>query len=145
MIKLVFATETLAVGVNLPARTVVIDRVTCPDGQGRSTMSAADFTQLAGRAGRRGLDDIGHVVVPWHSDVSFPEVAGLAGGRPSRIASMLRCTPTLVAGFAGRADYPDGRAPSTVRWLDGSTRARPAKCGRICAPGPPSWRAPPRG
>ena len=121
LIKVVFATETLAVGVNLPARTVVIDRVTRPDGQGRSTMSAAEFTQLAGRAGRRGLDVAGHVVVPWQADVSFPEVAGLAGGRPRRIASMLRCSPTLVAGLAARSASEDALVHldrSLFAWLD---------------------------
>ena len=86
LVKVAFATETLALGVNLPARTVVIDRVTRAEAEG-GVMSAATFAQLAGRAGRRGLDRAGVAVVPWSEDVSFLQVASLVDGRQQGLRS----------------------------------------------------------
>lgn len=105
LVKLAFATETLAVGINLPARATVIDRVTRPESQGGEMLDGDEFAQLAGRAGRRGLDRVGYAIVPWAPDVAFYRVAGLAGGSPTRLASQLACTPTMVASLAIR--FPD--------------------------------------
>lgn len=102
LLKVIFATETLAVGVNLPARTTVIDRVMRPESQGGELLAGDEFAQLAGRAGRRGLDDVGYAVVPWAPDVAFYRVAGLAGGAPGTLESQLQCTPTMVASLAHR-------------------------------------------
>ncbi|MGI8791839.1 MAG: DEAD/DEAH box helicase [Acidimicrobiales bacterium] len=108
LVKLVFATETLAVGVNLPARTTIIDRVTRPESQGGEVLRGDEFTQLAGRAGRRGLDPVGYSVVPWAPDIPFYRVAGLAGGTPALLESQLQCTPTMVASLAHRFDTTSG-------------------------------------
>ena len=109
LVKVVFATETLAVGVNLPARTVVIDRVARPEGHGGGLLTATEFAQLAGRAGRRGIDDIGYVVVPWGSDVSFHQVFGLAGGRPAPLVSSFHPTPAMVANLVARRSADGAR------------------------------------
>ena len=63
LIKVVFATETLALGINMPARSVVIERLTKWNGSAHVALSAGEYTQLTGRAGRRGLDDHGNAVV----------------------------------------------------------------------------------
>jgi ATP-dependent RNA helicase HelY len=97
LVKVVFATETLALGVNLPARSVVIDRVSRSGASGGEVVTGAEFAQLAGRAGRRGLDSVGYVVVPWSRDVGFHRVAGLAGGRTEPLRSHFRATPAMAA------------------------------------------------
>ncbi|MEQ7007279.1 DEAD/DEAH box helicase [Actinopolymorpha sp. B17G11] len=94
LVKVAFATETLALGVNLPARTVVIDRVVRASGE---LLAAGEFSQLAGRAGRRGIDETGHVVVPWSPHVPFHRVAALAGGHLASIRSAFRVTPAMAA------------------------------------------------
>lgn len=61
--QLLFATETFAMGVNMPARTVVFDSVVKFDGLRIRTLLPAEYIQMAGRAGRRGLDDTGKVII----------------------------------------------------------------------------------
>ena len=111
LVKVVFATETLALGVNLPARTVVIDRVTRANGpHGGETLTTAEFAQLAGRAGRRGLDRVGNVVVPWSPDIGLHRVTGLAGGRADTLRSHYRATPAMVANLVHAYGPEEGRA-----------------------------------
>ena len=62
-VKLLFATETFAMGVNMPARTVVFDNVRKHDGTQFRTLLPAEYIQMAGRAGRRGLDSTGTVIL----------------------------------------------------------------------------------
>ena len=110
LVKVVFATETLALGVNLPARTVVIDRVTRTNGpHGGETLTTAEFAQLAGRAGRRGLDRVGNVVVPWSPDIGLHRVTGLAGGRADTLRSHYRATPAMVANLVHAYGPSEGR------------------------------------
>src|SRR5699024_402009 len=65
LIKVVFATETLALGINMPARTVVIEKLVKFDGESHKDITPGEYTQLTGRAGRRGIDVEGHAVVMW--------------------------------------------------------------------------------
>ncbi|MGH3542683.1 MAG: DEAD/DEAH box helicase, partial [Mycobacterium sp.] len=84
LIKAVFATETLALGINMPARTVVLERLVKFNGEEHVPLTPGEYTQLTGRAGRRGIDVEGHAVVIWHpgENTSEPaEVAGLASTR----------------------------------------------------------------
>ena len=84
LVKAVFATETLALGINMPARTVVLERLVKYNGEQHAPLTPGEYTQLTGRAGRRGIDIEGHAVVLWHADdeASNPaEVAGLASTR----------------------------------------------------------------
>jgi ATP-dependent RNA helicase HelY len=81
LVKAVFATETLALGINMPARTVVLERLVKFNGEQHAPLTPGEYTQLTGRAGRRGIDVEGHAVVLWHPDVEPVDVAGLASTR----------------------------------------------------------------
>ena len=81
LIRAVFATETLALGINMPARTVVVERLDKWNGETHADLTAGEYTQLTGRAGRRGIDVEGHAVVLWQRGVDPIAVAGLAGTR----------------------------------------------------------------
>ena len=83
LVKVVFATETLAVGINMPARSVVIEKLTKFTGEHHEQLTPGEYTQLTGRAGRRGIDNLGHAVVLWSPLVRFDQVAELAGSRRS--------------------------------------------------------------
>src|SRR5688572_16855646 len=88
--KVVFATETLALGINMPARTVVIEKLTKWNGETHADLSPGEYTQLTGRAGRRGLDTEGHGVVLWQPGMNPGEVAGLASTRTYPLRSSFR-------------------------------------------------------
>src|SRR6185436_16772922 len=81
LVKAVFATETLALGINMPARTVLLERLVKFNGEQHMPLTPGEYTQLTGRAGRRGIDVEGHAVVLWHPDIDPAEVAGLASTR----------------------------------------------------------------
>ena len=107
LVPVVFATETLAMGLNLPARTVVIDRVVRADGE---FLTGSSFAQLAGRAGRRGIDRTGNAVVPWSAEVGFHQVAALAEGRLAPLRSHLHPTAAMVANLVRLGSPDDARA-----------------------------------
>ncbi len=104
LVKVVFATETLALGINMPARTVVIEKLTKFTGERHEFLTPGQYTQLTGRAGRRGIDDHGHAVVLWSPFVTFDEVAGLAASRTFRLTSSFRPTYNMAANLVRR--YP---------------------------------------
>ncbi len=79
--KVVFATETLALGINMPARSVVLEKLVKWDGQSHAQVTAAEYTQLTGRAGRRGIDVEGHAVVLYSGGLDPVALAGLASRR----------------------------------------------------------------
>ena len=97
LVKVVFATETLAVGVNMPARTVVIEKLTKFTGEQHTALTPGEYTQLTGRAGRRGIDPIGHAVVLWNPFVPFDQVAELAQSREFHLNSAFRPTYNMAA------------------------------------------------
>jgi ATP-dependent RNA helicase HelY len=80
LMEVVFATDTLALGVNMPARSVVIGRMSKWDGRRRRLLTPNEFQQMAGRAGRRGMDPLGHVVVPYSPWFTFRETLDIATG-----------------------------------------------------------------
>ena len=88
--KVVFATETLALGINMPARTVVIEKLTKWNGENHADITPGEYTQLVGRAGRRGLDVEGHGVVLWQPGMNPRELAGLASTRTYPLRSSFR-------------------------------------------------------
>ncbi len=100
--KAVFATETLALGVNMPARSVVIERLTKFTGERRELLTPGEYTQLTGRAGRRGIDDIGYAIVLWSPFVPFEQVASLASSRTYALRSAFRPTYNMAANLVRR-------------------------------------------
>jgi ATP-dependent RNA helicase HelY len=92
LVKVVFATETLALGINMPARTVVLERLDKYNGEGRVQITPGEYTQLTGRAGRRGIDTQGHSVVQWAANLDPATVAGLASKRTYPLISPFRPT-----------------------------------------------------
>ena len=97
LIKVVFATETLAVGINMPARTVVIDKLTKFTGEHHAMLTPGEYTQLTGRAGRRGIDALGQAIVLWNPFTTFEQVAGLASSRWFHLNSAFRPTYNMAA------------------------------------------------
>src|SRR5205085_11770012 len=90
LVRAVFATETLALGINMPARTVVIEKLDKWNGETHADITPGEYTQLTGRAGRRGLDVEGHAVVLWQPGINPVEVAGLASTRTYPLRSSFR-------------------------------------------------------
>jgi ATP-dependent RNA helicase HelY len=90
LVKVVFATETLSLGINMPAKTVVIEDLWKFQGERHELLTPGEYTQLAGRAGRRGIDPIGHAVVVFQRQVPFERVAGLAATRTYDLTSSFR-------------------------------------------------------
>ncbi|MGB6206401.1 DEAD/DEAH box helicase [Mycobacterium sp.] len=105
LIKAVFATETLALGINMPARTVVLERLVKFNGEQHLPLTPGEYTQLTGRAGRRGIDIEGHAVVLWHpgDPTSEPaEVAGLASTRTFPLRSSFAPSYNMTINLVNR-------------------------------------------
>jgi ATP-dependent RNA helicase HelY len=102
LIRAVFATETLALGINMPARTVVIERLDKWNGENHADLTPGEYTQLTGRAGRRGIDVEGHAVVLWQPGVDPLAVAGLAGTRTYPLSSSFRPSYNMAVNLVGR-------------------------------------------
>ncbi len=88
LVRVVFATETLALGINMPARTVVLEKMVKFNGDAHVDLTPGQYTQLTGRAGRRGIDTIGNAVVQWAPAMDPRQVAGLASTRTYPLISL---------------------------------------------------------
>jgi ATP-dependent RNA helicase HelY len=96
LLKVVFATETLALGVNMPARTVVLEKLEKFNGEARVPITPGEYTQLTGRAGRRGIDVEGHSVIQWTAGLDPQAVASLASRRSYPLVSSFRPTYNMA-------------------------------------------------
>ena len=96
LLKVVFATETLALGVNMPARTVVLEKLEKFNGEARVPITPGEYTQLTGRAGRRGIDVEGHSVIQWAAGLDPQAVASLASRRSYPLVSSFRPTYNMA-------------------------------------------------
>ncbi|MEU9235475.1 DEAD/DEAH box helicase [Streptomyces subrutilus] len=90
LVKAVFATETLALGINMPARTVILEKLVKWNGEQHADITPGEYTQLTGRAGRRGIDVEGHAVVLWQRGMDPVALAGLAGTRTYPLRSSFK-------------------------------------------------------
>jgi ATP-dependent RNA helicase HelY len=108
LVKVVFATETLSLGINMPARSVVIEKLSKFTGEHHEFLTPGEYTQLTGRAGRRGIDDVGYAIVCWSPFVPFDQVAGLASRRTYALTSSFRPTYNMAANLVAR--YPADEA-----------------------------------
>src|ERR1700730_3191080 len=106
LVRALFAPETLALGINMPARTVVIEKLDKWNGETHANLTAGEYTQLTGRAGRRGIEVKGHAVVLWQPGMDPGAVAGLASTRTYPLNSSFRPSYNMavnLTGWAGRA------------------------------------------
>ncbi|HEY1670926.1 MAG TPA: DEAD/DEAH box helicase [Trebonia sp.] len=102
LVRAVFATETLALGINMPARTVVLEKLDKWNGEGHVALTPGEYTQLTGRAGRRGIDVEGHAVVLWQPGMDPGGVAGLAGTRTYPLNSSFRPSYNMAVNLTAR-------------------------------------------
>jgi ATP-dependent RNA helicase HelY len=102
LIKIVFATETLALGINMPARTVVLEKLMKWNGEAHLPITPGEYTQLTGRAGRRGIDIEGNAVIQWSPTVDSSTAAGLASTRTYPLRSSFTPTYNMAINLIGR-------------------------------------------
>nr|WP_253941356.1 DEAD/DEAH box helicase [Microbacterium sp. SYP-A9085] len=108
LVKAVFATETLALGINMPARTVVLEKLEKFNGEARVAITSGEYTQLTGRAGRRGIDVEGHAVIQWTEAMDPQSVAALASRRTYPLNSSFRPTYNMAVNLIDQ--FGRGRA-----------------------------------
>ena len=108
LVKVVFATETLALGINMPARTVVLEKLEKFNGENRVAVTPGEYTQLTGRAGRRGIDSVGHAVVVWGEHLDPNLVTSLASKRSYPLNSSFRPSYNMAVNLLQR--MPDEAA-----------------------------------
>ncbi|CAA9232481.1 MAG: FIG005666: putative helicase [uncultured Corynebacteriales bacterium] len=109
LVKAVFATETLALGINMPARSVVLERLVKFNGETHADITPGEYTQLTGRAGRRGIDVEGHAVVLWSPGVDPVQVAGLASTRTYPLRSSFRPSYNMAVNLAAQLSRQQAR------------------------------------
>ncbi|MBD5787473.1 DEAD/DEAH box helicase [Cellulosimicrobium terreum] len=102
LVKVVFATETLALGINMPARSVVMEKLVKWDGTAHVDVTPGEYTQLTGRAGRRGIDVEGHAVVVDHAGLDPVHLAGLASKRLYPLRSSFRPTYNMAVNLVAQ-------------------------------------------
>ncbi|MGZ4582734.1 MAG: DEAD/DEAH box helicase, partial [Nocardioidaceae bacterium] len=102
LVKAVFATETLALGINMPARSVVLEKLTKWNGETHAEVTPGEYTQLTGRAGRRGIDVEGHAVVLWQPGFDPNALAGLASTRTYPLRSSFRPSYNMAVNLVGQ-------------------------------------------
>ncbi|MFG1781540.1 DEAD/DEAH box helicase [Rhodococcus oryzae] len=110
LVRAVFATETLALGINMPARTVVLERLVKYNGETHAELTPGEYTQLTGRAGRRGIDVEGHAVVLWQPGIETTEVAGLASTRTFPLRSSFRPAYNMSINLIDRMGAAESRS-----------------------------------
>ena len=110
LVKAVFATETLALGINMPARSVVMEKLVKWNGESHADVTPGEYTQLTGRAGRRGIDIEGHAVVLWQPGMDPKQVAGLASTRTYPLRSSFRPSYNMAVNLVGAVGREAARA-----------------------------------
>jgi ATP-dependent RNA helicase HelY len=109
LVKVVFATETLALGINMPARSVVLESLVKWNGEAHVDLTPGEYTQLTGRAGRRGIDVEGHGVVLWTPGFDPQHVAGLASTRTYPLRSSFRPSYNMAVNLVGQMGRASAR------------------------------------
>jgi len=109
LVRMVFATETLALGINMPARTVLLERLVKFNGEAHADLTPGEYTQLTGRAGRRGIDIEGHAVVLWSPEVDPDQVAGLASTRTYPLRSSFQPSYNMAVNLVSQVGRDTAR------------------------------------
>ncbi len=110
LVKAVFATETLSLGINMPARSVVLEKLVKWNGEAHVDVTPGEYTQLTGRAGRRGIDVEGHAVVLWQPGFDPRQLAGLASTRTYPLRSSFRPSYNMAVNLVGSVGRETARA-----------------------------------
>ena len=105
LLAVVFATETLALGVNMPARSVALEKFSKYSDAGRRFLTSGEFSQMTGRAGRRGLDEEGHAIVCFAPEVALHDVARVALAPPADLHSSFRPTYNFTANLINHFEF----------------------------------------
>ena len=113
LLKAIFATETLALGINMPARTVLLEKLSKWNGEAHVPITPGEYTQLTGRAGRRGIDIEGNAVVMWSPTVDSASAAGLAATRTYPLRSSFSPTYNMSINLLER--YGRDRARNSLK------------------------------
>ena len=107
LVRAVFATETLALGINMPARTVVLEKLVKFNGEAHVDLTPGQYTQLTGRAGRRGIDTLGNAVVQWAPAMDPQAVAGLASTRTYPLISTFEPGYNMAINLLGMLGFEE--------------------------------------
>ena len=107
LVKAVFATETLALGINMPARTVVIESLMKFTGEKHEQLTPGQYTQFSGRAGRRGLDEVGHCVVLLQRFIPFDGITRLASTRTYPLMSSFQPSYNMAVNLVQNYDLDE--------------------------------------
>lgn len=158
LVRAVFATETLALGINMPARTVVLEKLIKYNGEAHVDLTPGQYTQLTGRAGRRGIDTLGNAVVQWTPAMDPHAVAGLASTRTYPLDSTFTPGYNMAINLLGswasttRCALSSAPSPSSRQMVPSSRRPQKSSApSSACAnsvrslpvPSPPSPPRPP--
>lgn len=130
LIKVVFATETLAAGINMPARTTVLSSITKRSDQGHRPLTASEFLQMSGRAGRRGMDKVGHVAIVASPYQTVAEAQALAQAPPDPLGSRFTPTYGMVLNLLQRHTLEEAQfliSRSFGEFLEEKRRKRPGR------------------
>jgi superfamily II RNA helicase len=134
LVKVVFATETLAAGINMPARTTILSSITKRSDHGHRSLTASEFLQMSGRAGRRGMDPVGHVVIVATPRQTVAEAQALAQAPPDPLGSQFTPTYGMVLNLLQRHSLEEAEfliSRSFGEFLEEQRRARrPARRGK---------------
>ncbi len=109
LVKVVFATETLALGINMPARTVVLEKLVKYNGEAHVDLTPGQYTQMTGRAGRRGIDTVGNAVVQWAPAMDPKAVAGLASTRTYPLISTFAPSYNMSVNLLQTLSYAESK------------------------------------
>ncbi len=106
LVKVVFATETLSLGINMPAKTVVIESLFKFSGESHEFLTPTEYTQFTGRAGRRGIDKVGNAVTLYNPMIPFSQVQRLAEMESLPITSSFNLSYNMVVNLLRYYDVP---------------------------------------
>ena len=127
LVKVVFATETLALGINMPARSVVLERLSKFNGEAHEVIQPGDYTQLTGRAGRRGIDILGSAVVLHQRDIPFDRIAAIAAQGSHPLQSSFQPTYNMAVNLV--ANYTEPHAEELLNASFAQFRAESRRVG----------------
>ncbi len=127
LIKVVFATETLAAGINMPARTTVISSISKRTDNGHRKLTASEFLQMSGRAGRRGMDKVGHVVVVGNQFDDPLDAYEIATASADPLSSQFTPSYSMVLNLLQRFRIEEARELilKSFGYFSSSTRLKP--------------------